>query len=132
MSNTFLPEWPEANYVLDPFIDKYFNIYVSTPSLGVVYVTFLPEEQFSSLIPSEVFEKVNEMVKAFTKYMQYILDKHEVLENIDNLVDVNRIVEEVKKRFENFLEFYKAQYGNDLKDVLKYFLGCPVILKDII
>lgn len=130
MSNAFLPEWPEANYVLDPFIDKYFNIYVSTPSLGVVYVTFLPEEQFSSLIPNEAFEKVEEMVKAFTKYMEYILDKHGVLESIDDLVDINKVAEEIKNKFENFLEFYKAQYGNDLKDVLKHFLGCPVILKD--
>jgi hypothetical protein len=130
ISNKYFPDWEKANVVLDPFVDEHFGIYLSRPTEETGYITFLPEDKLAEVIPSEQAPKLNELARAFTTVMIFLLEKEGVLVDVaDSLSDTEKETE-IKERFENFFKNYFAKKQDNIKDVLKHFLGCPVMLKE--
>lgn len=130
MSNKYFPDWPEANVVLDPFIDQHFGIYLSRPTEDTGYITFLPEDKLAEVIPSEQAPKINELARAFTTVMVHLLEQKHVLDDVDDALTDKEKEKEIKTRFEKFFADYKTAKGDEIKDVLKHFLGCPVMLQE--
>ena len=128
--NKHFPDWEQANVVLDPFVDKYFGIYLSRPTEDTGYITFLPEDKLAEVIPAEQAPKLNDLARAFTSVMVYLLEQKHVLDDVDDSLTDKEKEEEIKKRFDNFLSEYEKIKGDSIKDVLKHFLGCPVMLKE--
>jgi allophanate hydrolase subunit 1 len=130
MANKYFPDWDKANLVLDTFVDEHFGIYMSRPTEETAYITFLPEDKLAEVVPAEQAPKLNELARAFTTVMVFLLEKQDVLRDVlDSLTDKEK-EHEVKTRFETFIKSYKAEKGDDVKDVLKHFLGCPVMLQE--
>ncbi len=130
MGNKYFEEWPEANLILDPFIDEHFGVYMSMPTPKVIFITFLPEEKLAEVVPSEVAPKLNELARAFTTFITYLMEREGVLADIDDSFDEEQVKTVLRERFTKFFKHYKEEKGDDIKDVLKHFLGCPVILRD--
>jgi hypothetical protein len=130
MSNIYFPDWPEASVVLDPFVDKHFGIYLSRPTDDTGYITFLPEDKLAEVIPPEQAPRLNELARAFTTVMDHLLRQKGVLDDVSDSLTDKEQEKEIKTRFETFLDDYKQAKGDNIKDVLKHFLGCPVMLKE--
>lgn len=128
--NKHFPDWEQANVILDPFVDKHFGIYLSRPTEDTGYVTFLPEDKLAEVIPAEQAPKLNDLARAFTSVMVYLLEQKHVLDDVDDSLTDKQKEEEIKNRFDKFLSEYKTTKGDEIKDVLKHFLGCPVMLKE--
>ncbi|KKM13255.1 hypothetical protein LCGC14_1718120 [marine sediment metagenome] len=128
--NKFFPTWDKANVVLDPFVEEHFGIYLSRPTEETGYITFLPEDKLAELIPSDQAPKLNELARAFTTVMIHLLNQDDVLADVaDSLSDADK-EKEIKERFEKFFATYKKEKHDSVKDVLKHFLGCPVMLHE--
>lgn len=130
MANKYFPDWEKANVILDPFVDEHFGIYMSKPTEEVAYITYLPEDKLAEVVPPEQAPRLNELARAFTTVMTHLLEKDGVLEEVEDLLSDPDKEKEVKTRFEAFFQKYKKDKGDDVKDVLKHFLGCPVMLKE--
>jgi len=130
MGNKYFPEWDKANVILDPFVDEHFGIYMSRPTEEAAYITFLPEDKLAEVVPAEQAPKLNELARAFTTVMVHILEKEGVLIDVaDSLSDEDK-EKEIKTRFEDFFKLYISRKEDSIKDVLKHFLGCPIMLKE--
>jgi hypothetical protein len=130
MANKYFPDWEKANLVLDTFVDEHFGIYMSKPTEEAAYITFLPEDKLAEVVPADQAPKLNDLARAFTTVMVHLLERDGVLVDVaDSLSDTEK-EKEIKTRFETFLSSYTARTGDDVKDVLKHFLGCPVMLKE--
>jgi allophanate hydrolase subunit 1 len=130
MANKYFPDWDKASLVLDTFVEEHFGIYMSRPTEDTAYVTFLPEDKLAEVVPAEHAPKLNDLARAFTTVMVFLLEKEGVLEDVaDSLSDKEKETE-IKTRFERFFKSYKTKKGDDMKDVLKHFLGCPVMLQE--
>lgn len=130
MGNKYFPDWEKANVVLDPFVDEHFGIYLSRPTEETGYITFLPEDKLAELIPSEQAPKLNELAKAFTTVMIHLLTKKGVLADVEDSLSDSEKETEIKERFEKFFDEYEKEKGDKIQDVLKHFLGCPVMLQE--
>lgn len=128
--NKYFPDWEQANVILDPFVDKHFGIYLSRPTEDTGYVTFLPEDKLAEVIPAEQAPKLNELARAFTSVMVYLLEQKHVLDDVDDALTDKEKEEVIKTRFEKFFAEYEAVKKDKIKTVLKHFLGCPVILHE--
>lgn len=130
MSNKYFPDWEQANVVLDPFVDEHYGIYMSKPTEETAYITFLPEDKLAEVVPAEQAPKLNELARAFTTVMVHILEKEGVLEDVSDALTSEEQEKEIKTRFETFFDNYFSKKQDTIKDVLKHFLGCPVMLKE--
>jgi len=130
MGNKYFPEWEQANVVLDPFVDGHFGIYMSKPTEETAYITFLPEDKLAEVVPAEQAPKLNELARAFTTVMVHILEKEGVLVDVSDALSGEEQEKEIKTRFETFFDGYFSKKEDTIKDVLKHFLGCPVMLKE--
>lgn len=130
MANKYFPDWEKANLVLDTFVDENFGIYMSRPTEETAYITFLPEDKLAEVVPAEQAPKLNELARAFTTVMVFLLEKQDVLRDVEDSLTDKEKEHEVKTRFETFIKSYKTEKGDDVKDVLKHFLGCPVMLQE--
>jgi len=130
MSNKYFPNWDKANVVLDPFIDEHFGVYMSRPTEDTAYITFLPEDKLAEVIPADQAPVLNDLARAFTTVMVHLLEKKKVLRDVDDALSDTEKEKEVKERFEKFFKDYKDLKGDEVKDVLKHFLGCPVMLQE--
>ena len=128
--NKYFPDWKDANLILDPFVDKHFGIYLSRPTEDTGYITFLPEDKLAELIPSDQAPKLNELARAFTAVMVYTLGAQDVLRDVEDSLSDEEKETEIKERFETFFAVYLGDKGDKISDVLKHFLGCPVMLKE--
>lgn len=130
MGNKYFPDWDKANVTLDPFVDEHFGLYMSRPTEDTAYITFLPEDKLAEVIPAEQAPKLNELARAFTTLMMHLLEKDGVLVDVDDALSDEEKEKEIKTRFETFFKKYEDEKGDTIKDVLKHFLGCPVMLKE--
>ncbi len=128
--NKYFPNWDKANLILDPFVDKHFGIYLSRPTEDTGYITFLPEDKLAELIPSDQAPKLNDLARAFTTVMIHILGSDDVLADVSDALSDKEKETEIKERFEKFFAKYEKEKGDTIKDVLKHFLGCPVMLAE--
>jgi hypothetical protein len=128
--NKYFPGWEKANVVLDPFVDEHFGIYLSRPTEETGYITFLPEDKLAELIPSDQAPKLNELARAFTTVMIHLLNKENVLDDVADALSDTEKEKEIKERFERFFKKYEKEKKDKISDVLKHFLGCPVMLHE--
>ena len=112
------------------FVDEHFGIYMSKPTEETAYITFLPEDKLAEIVPAEQAPKLNELARAFTTVMVHILEKEGVLVDVSDALTSEEQEKEIKTRFETFFKNYFSKKEDTIKDVLKHFLGCPVMLKE--
>ena len=89
-----------------------FSIYLSRPTEDTGYVTFLPEDKLAEVIPAEQAPKLNELARAFTSVMVYLLEQKHVLDDVDDSLTDKQKEEEIKNRFEKSLADYKKAKGD--------------------
>ena len=130
MANKYFPDWDKANLVLDTFVDEHFGIYMSRPTEDAAYVTFLPEDKLAEVIPADQAPKLNELARAFSTVKIHLLEREGVLDDVDDALSDSDKEKEIKTRFENFFDTYFKDKKDTIKDVLKHFLGCPVMLQE--
>jgi len=130
MGNTHFPKWDQANVTLDPFVDEHFGIYLSRPTEETGYITFLPEDKLAEVIPSEQAPILNELARAFTTVMIHLLGQDDILADVEDALSDTEKEDEIRTRFLGFFKKYEDEKGDKVRDVLKHFLGCPIMLKE--
>jgi len=126
MKNKFFKDWKKANDFLNAFIDDHFGLYLSIPSPETAYITFLPEDKLSELIPAEQACKLNERARVYTEHVNKFVEKHNLLGDVPD--NFPMVVKEalIKSKCEAMLESYEKVYKKTMLVALKQYLGLRI------